>query len=111
MCNLCKSVDHKANVCPFSWAREPTGTSPPREEEISVADPVPINDVNDADNNDTTDDDMENDENEDQLHVTSDTDDVFVAAAGVSLSTLLHTDSRTDDVSTEKNGCDPTGNC
>ena len=111
MCNLCKSVDHKANVCPFSWAREPTGTSPPREEEISVADPVPIDDVNDVDHNDTTDDDMdneeENDENEDQLHVTSDTDDVFVAVAGVSLSTLLHTDSSTDDVSTEKMAATP----
>ena len=111
MCNLCKSVDHKANVCPFSWAREPTGTSPPREEEISFADPVLTDDVNDVNNHDNTDDDMDDDKeddvNEEQLHATSDTDDVYVAAAGVSLPTLLHTDFSTDDISTEKMGETP----
>ena len=107
MCNLCKSVDHKANVCPFSWAREPMGASPPREDVISVADPVCNNNtVNDADNHNKTNYDMsdEEDENEEQLHATSDTDDIFVAAAGTSLTTCLNTDSSTDDVCTKKNG-------
>lgn len=63
MCNLCKSVDHKANVCSFSWAREPTGISPPREDEISFADPVLTDDaVKDTDNHNDTDDDMDDDE-------------------------------------------------
>ena len=113
MCNLCKSVDHKANVCPFSWAREPTGASPPREDVIPVADPV-CNDnttnnttTNNADSHDETDDDMsedenEEDENEEQLHAASEPDDVFVAAAGISLPTRFDTDSPTEDVSPDK---------
>ena len=105
MCNLCKSVDHKANVCPFSWACEPTGASPPHEDVISVPDPVcNDNTVNGADNHNETDDDMtdEEEENEEQLHATSNPDDIFVAAAGTSLTTPLNTDSLTDDVCTNK---------
>ncbi|XP_044165301.1 uncharacterized protein LOC122949247 [Acropora millepora] len=104
MCNLCKSVDHKANVYPFSWAHEPMGASPPREDVISVADPVcNDNTVNNADNHNETDYDKsdEEDENEEQLHATSDTD-IFVATAGTSLTTCLNTDSSTDDVCTKK---------
>ena len=105
MCNLCKSVDHKANVCPFSWACEPTGASPPHEDVISIPDPVcNDNTVNGADNHNETDDDMtdEEEENEEQLHATSNPDDIFVAAAGTSLTTRLNTDSLTDDVCTNK---------
>ncbi|KAK2547534.1 hypothetical protein P5673_032450 [Acropora cervicornis] len=103
MCNLCKSVDHKANVRPSSWAREPTGNSPPHEGVVSVADPV----LNDADNHNTDDmfkdDNEEEDENEEQkLHVTFDTDDVFVAAPGIPLSTQLNTNSSNDDIFKEK---------
>ena len=101
MCNLCKSVDHKANVCPFSWARETTGSSPPHEEVVSVADPVDNHDK--TDNDMFEDDEEEKDENEDQnLHATSDTNDVFVADAGIPLCTRLNTDSSTAGVSTEK---------
>ena len=105
MCNLCKSVDHKANVCPFSWACEPTGASPPHEDVISVPDPVcNDNTVNCADNHNETDDDMtdEEEENEEQLHATSNPDDIFVAAAGTSLTTRLNTHSLTDDFCTNK---------
>ena len=44
----------------------------------------------------------EQDENEEQLHPTSNPDDIFVAAAGTSLTTRLNTDSLTDDVCTNK---------
>ena len=44
----------------------------------------------------------EQDENEEQLHPTSNPDDIFVAAAGTSLTTRLNTDSSTDDVCTNK---------
>ena len=44
----------------------------------------------------------EQDENEEQLHPTSNPDDIFVAAAGTSLITRLNTDSFTDDVCTNK---------
>ena len=109
MCNICKSVDHKANVCSFSWAREPTGTSPPREDVISV-DPVNDTTVNDADNHNETDDDMfeeEDDENEEQLHATSDSNEVCFAAAGVSLPTRSPTVSLTKDVCTEEMDATP----
>jgi len=82
ICNLCKSVDPKANVSPFSWACDPTGNAPPREGVVSVADPVLTDDDMFKDDNE------EEDENEEQnLHVTFDTDDAFVAAPGIPLST------------------------
>lgn len=94
MCNLCKSVDHKANVRPSSWEREPTGNSPPSEGVVSVADPV----LTDADSHNTDDmfqdDNEEEDINEEQnLHGTFDTDDAFAAAPGNPISTQLNTDS------------------
>ena len=103
MCNLCKSVDHKANVRPSSWEREPTGNSPPSEGVVSVADPV----LTDADSHNTDDmfqdDSEEEDINEEQnLHVTFDTDDAFAAAPGIPLSTQLNTDSSKDNVFKEK---------
>lgn len=72
-----------------SLAHEPMGASPPREDVISAADPVRNdNTVNNADNHNETDYDIsdQEDENEEQLHATSDTDDIFVAAAGTSLT-------------------------
>ena len=71
---------------------------------VSVADPVLTDDtLNDVDNHNNTDNDMSKDENEEQnLHATSNTDDVFVAAAGIPFFTHLNTDSSTDDVCTEQ---------
>ena len=82
MCNICKSTDHKANACSFSWARE-VPTTPPREESSGPTTlPNDDNTANhtDDDMSDVSDDDA--DENDDDLLHDSpiDDEDVFLAA-------------------------------
>ena len=39
MCNLCKSTDHKARACQFSWARDTRETSDPESESVTEETP------------------------------------------------------------------------
>ena len=39
MCNLCKSTDHKARACQFSWARDTRETSDPESEPVTEETP------------------------------------------------------------------------
>ena len=39
MCNLCKSTDHKARACQFSWARDTRETSDPESESVTEKTP------------------------------------------------------------------------
>ena len=39
MCNLCKSTDHKAKACQFSWARDTRETSDPESESVTEETP------------------------------------------------------------------------
>ena len=103
MCHLCKSPDHRANTCSFSWAREVPATPP----HGSATDNTTIdNTTNDEPLNDETNDDdyltddvfAENDdEDEDEsLHGIPD-EAFFVAAPGVSLDEMNDDDSPTND--------------
>ena len=94
MCNICKSTDHKANACSFSWAREVPST-PPRDENSG-----PTTEPNDETASNHTDDDMSDDSEEDDEDILHDDEDVFLAE--------LRSEPANDDVSVAASGILPT---
>ena len=92
MCNICKSTDHKANACSFSWAREVPST-PPRDENSGPT-TEPTDDVTANQTDDDMSDDVSDEDDDDVLHDDEDVflaelrsqpanDDVYVAASGI----------------------------
>ncbi|XP_044170611.1 uncharacterized protein LOC122954627 [Acropora millepora] len=95
MCNICKSTDHKANACSFSWAREVPST-PPHDENSG-----PTTEPNDDITVNHTDDDMSDDvSDEDDDDILHDDEDVFLAE--------LRSKPANDDVSVAASGILPT---
>ncbi|KAK2546823.1 Zinc finger CCHC domain-containing protein 3 [Acropora cervicornis] len=94
MCNICKSTDHKANACSFSWAREVPST-PPHDENSR-----PPTEPNDETTANHTDDDMSDVSNEDDDDILHDDEDVFLAE--------LRSKPDDDDVSVANPGIFPT---
>ena len=95
MCNICKSTDHKANACSFSWAREVPST-PPREENSGPT-TEPTDDVTANQTDDDMSDDVSDEDDDDILH---DDEDVFLAE--------LRSKPANDDVSVAASGILPT---
>lgn len=100
MCNLCKSTEHRANTCSFSWAREVPATPPHGSENDNTMNDEPLNGETNTDDYLTDDVFAENDEEEDDvLHEIPDDKVVSVATPGFSLDEINTDDSPTSDVS------------
>ena len=77
MCNICKSTDHKANACSFSWAREVPST-PPHDENSRP--PTEPNDDSTANHTDDDTSHVSDEDDDDILHESPiDDEDVFLA--------------------------------
>ena len=98
MCNICKSTDHKANACSFSWAREVPSIPP--HDEISRP-PTEPNDDTTANRTDDDMSDVSDKDDDDILHEsTIDDEDVFLAE--------LRSKPVNDDLSVANPGIFPT---
>ena len=95
MCNICKSTEHKANACSFSWAREVPSTPP--HDEISRPTTEPNDDITANHTDDDMSDDVSDEDDDDILH---DDEDVFLAE--------LRSKPANDDVSVAASGILPT---
>ena len=98
LCNICKSTNHKANACSFSWAREVPSTLP--YDEI-FRPPTELNDDTTANRTDDDMSDVSDEDDDDILHEsTIDDEDVFLAE--------LRSKPVNDDVSVANPGIFPT---